>query len=178
MIKTGNLNGGAFWSRLVSTLTVTVFLSVGLYGCGEGKSPQSKGSPLADLVMQTFNTPANFNIGKRFAEESCTTIVDPKIKLMIEGKATNAIPADPSKALPAAFAQLDFVCENKVLGSRKPSTIWVLVAYDSDFKTPRCQFTTPATKKPFQEQFSENANLVCKFSPDGPIPNVEFQPMV
>jgi len=141
------------------------------------QGPPASNTPFNGLVTQTFFARAMFNAARSLTDAMCTEIVSPTIKMMVEGKVTGGIPADPTKELPAVFAQVDFVCENKVMGSRQPSTVWVRVAFDNDFKVPRCQWTSPASKKPFEEQFAEVSNLVCKFSPYGSITTPVFHSM-
>ena len=157
--------------RILGAVTTIGLLAIGLSGCGDNKqgsgatksdSGTAQSSQFNQLVLQTFRTPGRFNAAMQTG--FCTEFMSPTIKTVIAGVATGGVPADPTKGLPAVFAQIDFVCENKQMGIRKPATAWVRVAYDKEFEVSRCQLVFLATDEPFEKQFANLSNIVCKFS--------------
>lgn len=168
LVNTSNNNWNvaqAVGPRLVGVVAAIGLLVIALSGCGDNKqgSDASKSPQFNQLVMQTFQKPELFKLSMNFSV-MCTEVKSPAIKTVIDGVAHGRVPADPSRILPAVFAQVDFVCENNLLGFRKPATAWVGVAYDKEFDTIRCQWVFTATEEPFEAQFA-HLSQGCKFVP-------------
>jgi len=122
---------------------------VGILGAADTVAPVKGGagptSQLNDLVLLTFEAPARFNMRELAGMEAggqCEEFKDPAVKTVAHGTMSRAVPLNSGRRLPAVIAQVDFTCEHRLLGFRKRVSTWVVVAYDAEFDTPRCQFVS------------------------------------
>lgn len=177
---------GTSWVKGASIFLGAASVVVGLVVYSMmARQPEARSTPLMatagtapssqfdDLVIRTFNTPSRLNQREAagFTEAGgafCEEFKDPAVKTATHGMMSTPVwPLKTIKKLPAVVAQVEFVCESKMFAFRKRVTTWVVVAYDREFDTPRCQFV--GDEKSAKSWAAEQ----CGFEPAAPATPVQ-----